>query len=523
MIKRMLLLSLFVIIVAKPTFAQSPNEVWFWAWRSYDLKVEHVEDQRGELLAFTPTRTVNVLLKNVFPVVLQRIDDDQAFVLGKIDNTYSLYYLTSTQAITVMELFDQSYVDELRNYVLYDGYRYFAPEIIPAGESRYLIADKKRKQYTIFDVEKNSTMSVNLRAWCNEECVRVSIDGRYIRYRVSPSDPRGMLPSFYDRDENALPYQIFEYDIEAQTERLIYEQKAIDRQATPPIADCTPDQYGGRWYCELYLDDSHSPGWIADEKQIVSVDGTIETVPSVWRLELLNRRWYFLDLDRIPENNQPCLDCPVRVHPDRLESPSFQFIESQLGHTSLQNGYLAFGSNFRLLSEQHIGLGLRQGGPFYAVSREGEVTEMGVRHCCADPISQDYYDESKGYLVTYNRSVKQTQIWNTRSLELIGGFSGDIVPGVRSTFRDYSLVLFKDLGSTPSVVYSYTDTALYEFNFTKAFGYIDAFSGGVLLVDYGDRDLLNPNYAATNDAIYLWTPSEGETLLIDGAVPILVR
>jgi len=504
---------IFTMATVRSTLAQPEDPIWFWVWRSYDLDVEKSEDQRGDLLAFTPDGTVNVLLENIFPIFLQRIDDDGAFVVGKIDEAYRLYYLTSTQAIQVVELFDQDYVDEFRSMAIYDGYSYFAPEIIPAGEDKFLIADTKRNQYTVFDTEQHNTISVDLRAWCKDDCVRVSADGRYIRYRVSPSDPM-QSRGFPDPGEDDLPYQIYEFDVVAGSERLIYEQTVTDFVVTPPQADCTPDQYGDRWYCELFLDDGNNPIWVSDEKIIVYADGTTEPVNPDWKLRVLENRWYFLDLDRVRDD---CDRCVINVFPDGNEAEGFQF-------DIPPREEFAFWYGAEMLSEYHLTPGLNA-TPIRALSRSGEVTELGRRPCCADPIGQDFYDPATGWLVLINASDPDnahTEIWNTRPLGRIASFSANnIQPGVRSTFRDYSLVLFdRSPGGGPAVAYSYIDEVLYEFDFIEYRRYIDAFAGGVLVVDLGDDYWNDRTFAVANDGIYRWTPTEGETLLIDGAVSV---
>ncbi|MCA0455322.1 MAG: hypothetical protein LCI00_15200 [Chloroflexi bacterium] len=506
--------------------AQAEDTIWFWAWRSYDLEVTQTEDQRGDLIAFTPDGVVNTLLEDVFPIVLRRVSDNQSFVGGKIADTYSLYYLTSTQAVKVTELFDQSYMDSLRSYdVYYAGSKYFMPDIIPAGKGRYLIADTKRDQYAIFDAIEQQTTNVKLRPWCKDECVRVSEDGRYIRYRVSPSDVMADS-STASRGENTLPYQIFEYDTLTQTERLVYEQPILDRGVrynTPPYGDCTPDRYGDRWYCELYFDDDQTPSGVANEKRIVSINGDAEEVPFEWKLKIFDDKWYFLDLDRNAYNVGQCDDCTITVHPDRLENPPFEFLAPQRAGTSFENGYSAFGNNIQLLSEEYIGLGL-QSSTAYAVSRAGEVTELGVRHCCTDPTSFDFYDAKSGFLVSYNLTTKQTQIWNTRPLTLIGSLPGSVTPGVRSTFRDYSLVVYKEGHAfSPHGAYSYLDQRFYEFEYPLNLGYVaymDAIPGGTLLASYGDEYWLDKMYRLSGDAIYRWTAEDGASLLVQDAIPI---
>lgn len=513
------------LISFNPIYAQAEDVIWFWAWRSYDLEVTQAEDQRGDLIAFTPDGVVNTLLEDVFPIVLRRVSDNQAFVGGKIADTYNLYYLTSTEAVKVTELFDQSYMDSLRDYGLYDGYSYFMPEIIPAGENQYLIGDTKRDQYAIFDITERNTTSVDLRPWCKDECVRVSEDGRYIRYRVSPSDIMASSTA-PNSGENTLPYQIFEYDTLTRTERLVYEQPILDRGVrynTPPYGDCTPDKYGDRWYCELYFDDNENLNWIADEKRIVSIDGDIEEVSSEWKLKILNDKWYFLDLDRDVRKIGQCDDCSITVHPDRIESASFEFLAPQRAGTSLEHGYLAFGNNIQILSENYLGLGF-QSDTAYVVSRAGGVTELGVRHCCTDPNGFDFYDAKSGFLISYNLTAKQTQIWDTRSLTLMSSLPGSVTPGVRSTFRDYSLVVYKEGHAfSPHGAYSYLDQRFYEFEYPLNIGYIaymDAIPGGTLLGSYGDEYWLDKMYRLTDDAIYRWTPDDGAILLVQDAIPI---
>ena len=510
---------LLTVSVVTSTTAQGDDSIWFWAWRSYDMDVEQPEDQRGDLLAFTPDGVVNVLLENVFPVVLERVDENEAFVSGKTGNTYHLYYLTPTQAVEVVELFQQSYIDEWYPNAIYEGYAYFTPEILPAGENQFLIADRKRDQYVIFDTIENTTFSVDLRPWCNDDCVRVSADGRFIRYRVSQTDPM-QSSIFPDPGENELPYQLYEYDTLMQTERLIHEQEAIEFAAgreTPPRGDCTPDVDGDYWYCELFLDDGNNPIWVADEKYIVDAVGNREDINPDWQLRALNDRWYFLDLDRVRDDCDPCI---INVFLDGNLIPAFQFL------TPPREEFAFWYDEVQMLSEQHL-LPNPTGRPKYALSRSGELTELGLRACCADPISQDYYDEETGWMVVINTSdpeAARTEIWSTRPLERIASLPADIQPGVQSTFREYSLVLFSmSPGGNPAIVYSYIDEALYEFELAGRWDYIDAFEGGALLVNRGDAYLSNSTYAVASDGIYHWTPTEGLTLLIDGAIQILRR
>lgn len=510
----------FAVLSVKPAIAQPSDPIWFWAWRSYDLDVETVEDQRGDLLAITPDGTVNVLLADIFPVVLQRMTDSSAFVGGKTGDTYTLYYLTPTQAVPVMELFDQAYVDEFRNHAIYDGYRYYMPQIIPAGDDQYLIADTKLDRYAMFSMVAHAATRYDLRPWCKEECVRVSADGRYIRYRVSPFDPMHSS-TFFDPGENALPYQLYEFDTVTQTERLIYEQKKIEFNPgeTASTAVCTPDQYGERWYCERFVDDPDTPVWVADEKRIIYADGRIEDVDPEWQMRVVDNRWYFLDLDK-DRYSEGCDPCVISVYPDGSEADSFQF--QMPSPDELPIWY----TEADMLSEQHL-LPNPVGSPKYALSRSGELTELGEKYCCTDPISPDFYDKSSGYLVSYNLSTSETQIWNTRPLDLIAAFSSQtqfVTPGIRSTFRDYSLVVYREVNIyQPHAAYSYFDRRIYEFEHPMSIGYIsyiDAFPGGVLLAGYGDRLWFNSMYRLDDDAIYRWTPDGGAALLVDGAVPI---
>jgi hypothetical protein len=501
-------LGISFLLVSTAIQAQSQREIWYWAWRSYDLEVENPEDQRGDLLAFTPDGTVNVLLEEVFPIALERIDDTTAFVGGKIDDTYSYYYLTPTQAIPVLELFNQSYVDEMQEEARYNGgYSYLMPNVLQAGNNRFLLVDTKRDIYTIADVSENVTTPIELGAVCEDNCVRISQDGRYIRYRV-------MSP------ENLFQYRIYEHDTQTDIERLVYEQEWIqnDSGRNPPRAECTPDQFGEKWYCELYLDDDVNLVFVADEKIIIHTNGSIENINLEWVLRILDGRWYFLDLDRFPGG---CDDCTVTVYPYRDEGSDFEFYipSSHMGNPSSFNA--------QLLSEEYLGIGFTF-RTAYAVSRSGELTELGTPHCCTDPTSMDFYDETFHYLVSYNQTTKSTQIWDTRSLTLIGTFAGaEITPGVGSTFRDYGLVVYNyGTGYLPHAVYSYLDERLFIYEYpTGTEGYsfhIDAFPGGTLLASYGD-DIFSwwdSNYRVEGDGIYLWTPDDRAGLIIDGAIPI---
>jgi hypothetical protein len=124
-------------------------------------------------------------------------------------------------------------------------------------------------------------------------------------------------------------------------------------------------------------------------------------------------------------------------------------------------------------------------------------------------------------MITINVDEQRTEVWNTRSLERVASLPIDISPGVRSTFRDYSLVLYD---YAAAVAYSYLDDLLYSFELDEYREYIDAFPGGVLMAGFGDnryRDMAEDEaYRLDDDAIYRWTPDEGETLLLKGAIPI---
>ena len=498
------------LLVSTTVQAQSQLEIWYWAWRSYDLEVEHPEDQRGDLLAFKPDGTVNVLLEDVFPIALERIDDTTAFVGGKIGDTYSYYYLTSTQAIPVLELFDQSYVNETRQEarITGDGYKYFTPDTIRTNDNRFLLVDARRGIYAITDISENTTTLLELGEVCADDCIRVSEDGRYIRYRVTPPENFG------------LPYQIFEYDTQTNTERLVYEQEWIttDSWRNPPRAECTPNEYGERWYCELYIDNEVPYSFVADEKIIIHTNGNVENINLEWVLRILDNRWYFLDLDRFPGG---CDDCVVTVYPYQNETSTFEFYVPT-SHIADVSSY-----NAQLLSEQYIGVGFPH-GTVYAISRSGELTELGNWHCCADPVGFDFYDETYHYLVSYNQTAKATQIWDMRSLELLGTFAGaDVTPDIQSTFRDYGLVVDNyGVSYSPHAVYSYLDERLYVYEYpTGVDGYgfhIDAFHGGMLLASYGDNMdyWYDSKYRVDGDGIYRWTPDTGAVLIIDGAIPI---
>jgi hypothetical protein len=501
-------LGISFLLVSTAIQAQSQREIWYWAWRSYDLEVEHPEDQRGDLLAFKPDGTINVLLEDVFPIALERVNDTTAFVGGKIDDTYSYYYLTSTQAIPVLELFEQSYVDEMRGNTISIGYKYYMPIIVLAGDNRFLLADTRRDVYAIYDIHANTTTFFHLRAWCDDNCVRVSENGRYIRYRVTPSE-EVQLHRLYDFDITSLPYQIYEYDTVTNTERLIYEQSDIHPGESGDMAKggCTPDEYGERWYCDLYVNST----LLADEKQIIHADGSIETVNPDWRLRVLNNQWYFLDLDR-RWNDEDCNPCNIQVFPDGNQAESFEFVVPPRDEFSF------WYDEIEMLSVDYLIPSLIT-EPIFAMSRSGELVELGVRRCCADPTGFDFYDEESGYLVSYNRTVEQTQVWNTRSLELIGQFPPEFL-GVRRTFRDYSLVVgVADTSNGRFAVYSYLDETFYEFDSTER-NHLDAFDGGVLLFSYGSEQWNYDFFDYQGDGIYRWTEADGEILLIDGAIPI---
>ncbi|MCA9909827.1 MAG: hypothetical protein KC519_14315, partial [Anaerolineae bacterium] len=490
------------------------SEYWYWAWQSYDLEVEDREDQRGDLIAFTPAGTVNVLLSDVYPVELSRIDDAHAFVGARIDDQWSLYYLSSNSAHQVIELFDHSYMTEHGLGTIYRGHRYFIPDFMPMDESSVLVFNTDFDIYAIYDAVSGETARLNLRPWCRRDCVRVSADGRYIRYYVRGDDPYYVRLSTYRPFTypipRTLPYQLYEYDTITQTERLIFEQDVVDEGQTPPAGGCTPDEHGDRWFCTLYIDDDETPDVVADRKFIVYTDGHIEDVNADWQLRVLDQQWYFLDLDSSPLG---CSDCIVRVYPDGNMEESFEFIipENEASISSF---------NVQLLSEQRL-LTYPAFDPMYAISRLGELTELGVADCCSDPISSDLYDPRTGFMIVIDRNHDyQRNIWDTRSFTKVATFPVGY-PGVRQAFRDRAVVLlaFEPFFNTYSM-YSLIDQQAYIFGLEERRTFMDAIPGGALLVDWGSDYQLAITFQAQDDGIYIWTPDEGETLLVDSAVSV---
>lgn len=508
---------ILIILIGFTATAQSQEEgdIWYWAWRSYDLDVEKPEDQRGDLVAFLPNGTVNVILGNVYPVDLKRVNESNAFVGGKVDEAYSLYYLSSDSAIPIMELFDQALLDESRDLAIYQGYSYFIPDVHSMHDGRYLIANTNLNQYATYDPHINENVPLELRAWCDRDCVRVSEDGRYIRYYVRPDDPYYVRLSYHRPFTypipRTLPYQLYEYDTVTNTETLVYQQEEImaEQNRTPPGGNCTPDRFGERWYCTLFLDDDQNSLLMADQKIIVKMDGTIEQVPSEWQLRVWNDEWYFLDLDTNPNG---CTDCEVNVFPNGDISNNFAFFIPP------SDDYYLSSFNVQLLSEEYL-LTNPSGLTLYALSRNGEFTELGIPHCCTDPISMDLYDQRTGYMVTSKDN--QTIIWDTRNLMILTAFSEDAIPGVLETFRDYSLVLHElDPLFNIHGMYSYLDQQAYKFNLTDRREFIDAYHGGALFSYEGSNYQSSRMFRSTDDAIYRWEPDSGETILIDGAIAI---
>ena len=338
-IRRLLLYFLFTLTlwypIASPSSAQTDDQIWFWAWHSYELDdIETLYDQRGDVFAYTPDGMTVSLLENVYPAYIERISDSTAFVIAGSDELYSLYYMTPSGAQYVIDLFTQSYVEEYQREAIYSGFSFYAPEIIPVANGNFLIGDTRQEIYLIYDPTDDSYTEYDLRSWCDDNCVRVSEDGRYIRYHVTPTD-------------DSLPYQLYEFDTETNTELLLFEQEEVSYESgdTPPWANCTPDQFGERWYCELYLDDGIN--WIgtADEKFIIYSNENIEVIDSDWQLRILNNQWHFIDLDR---DRSECDPCTISVFPDGDETQMFQFIIPSRDEFNPWYGQAI------LLSEEHL-------------------------------------------------------------------------------------------------------------------------------------------------------------------------
>ncbi|MEM9952352.1 MAG: hypothetical protein AAF846_12155 [Chloroflexota bacterium] len=538
--KKTLIMSILLLLgfTSSSVEAQNVSPIWFWAWRSYDMDVENIPtDQRGDVITYTGYGETNILLENVFPIGLQRMSNSTAFVAGKIDKDYSLYYLTPNEAVYITALFDQNYVDERRNYAIYSGFEYYMPDIIPAGDSTFLIADRRQDNYFLFDVETQAIQILDLRAWCYDECIRISEDGRYIRYRVSAYD--SLVPSaIYNEGENELPYQLYEYDTFTGIETLFYEQlfiEYIEGMQRPPQANCTPDKFGERWYCEIFIEDPDTPGWLPDEQIIVHHTGETQTINPNLHLRSLNNEWYFLDLyrDLVPING--CASCVITVYDSYTFDPISAFEIPSSESTSFEYVDQIISDRVQLISESIIGFGFPYpSSKAYIMTFESEIIEIGYRHCCSDPISMDFYDYKTGFVVSVNQENEdanyKTQLWNTTIPELIAEFPVEVNPGIDSTFRDYSLVLY---GRLTFHVYSHLDETLYEIVYSaeNPRNYIDAFHGGFILASYGneleygllvngDWSAAGSGYQLENDGIYVWTPEHGEQLLIDRAIPI---
>jgi hypothetical protein len=511
---------LAILLLVAFSFApvvRGDSEYWHWAWRPYDLEVEDAEDQRGDLIAFSPDGTTNVLLSDVYPAVLRRIDDAHAFVGARTDDQWSLYYLSSTSAQQVIELFEHQYLTEHKSEAIYQGYGYFIPDFMPMDADQFLIFNTDLDVYAIYNASSGQTTRLDLRRWCDRDCVRVSQDGRYIRYYVRGEDPYYVRLSTYRSFTypipQTLPYQLYEYDTVTQTEQLFYEQEVvdvIDEGRTPSHGGCTPDQHGDRWFCTVYIDDDETPYLVADRKFIVHPDGQIEDVDINWQLRVLDQLWYFLDLDSSPWG---CSDCTVSVYPDGNLEQAFEF--------RIPDNEASISSfNVQMLSEQHL-LTNPSYEPMYAISRSGELTELGVGDCCSDPISSDLYDPLTGFMIVLDRNNDyQVSIWDTRSFVEVATFP-EGYPGVRHAFQDQAVVLltFEHFFNIYSM-YSLIDQRAYIFDLEERRDFLDAVPGGALLVDRGSDYQLASTYQAQDDGIYIWTPDEGETLLIEGAIKI---
>lgn len=515
-----ILLSLSLNSIA--VFANSEREIWYWAWRSYDLDVEESEDQRGDLLAFTPDGEVNVLLEDIAYGFVQRIDDTTAFVSYEVDEAFHLYYVDSQSAQFITEI---SHL--IRNH---------AP-FIRVDETTYLIVDKSIDLYLLYDFNQHSSRELTLQGWCEPDCIRISEDGRYIRYLVQDNygNPRILQPSF-----TLLPYQIYEYDLHTDTKRLIYEQQLIQVDGfDPSLGGCTPDQFGEHWYCELFINDNRNYTRLADEKFILSLDGSIETVPIEWILRVQNKRWYFLDIDR-NERESSCVDCPITVYPDGDETQSFQFALPNQDTSDVSSrfdnlNFLDWHMWVRFYSEDYLAY---YGNSTTILARSGETYDIGNYFCCATPKFDQVNDEIGIRITVFGQHQAQeglpVQVWNTRTMELMGAFPSGVYPRVGyngATFRDYSIFLEQsqnDYGYGLGPVYSYLDEVWYTIEledeaegYFTAGSYIDAFSSGVLLTGYGEFSREERNALSyPDDAIYRWTPTDGATQLIEDAIAL---
>ncbi|MCU0481875.1 MAG: hypothetical protein MUE54_11810, partial [Anaerolineae bacterium] len=320
-----------MIFLFSSIVAGEDGEYWNWAWRSYDLEVEYPEDQRGDLIAFLPDGTINTLLSDIYPVLLKRINDSTAFVGIRQGDEWYLYYLSADSAHPVILLFDHAYYIEIEPFLgHYAGYDYFVPDFMPIGDEKFLIFNTNLEIYAIYDVASNQVMSLNLKPWCDRDCVRVSEDGRYIRYYVRGDDPYYTRLRTYQLSTypplRTLPYQLYEYDIVTQTERLFHEQVMTDTNEEDGISSwggCTPDEYGERWFCTVFLNQSLELTPVPSRKFIVDTNGYIEDVNLNWSLQVLDRQWYFLDMG---SEMFGCWKCVITVYPDSNRDESFEFI-----------------------------------------------------------------------------------------------------------------------------------------------------------------------------------------------------
>jgi hypothetical protein len=433
-----------------------------------------------------------------------------------MDDQWSLYYLSPTSAHQVIEFVKHSKLRELRSGTTYLSSDYFFPEFMRMDADRFLVFNTDLDLYAIYDAASGQTTSLTLRRWCDRDCVRVSQDGRYIRYYVRGDDPYYVRLSTYRLFTypipQTLPYQLYEYDTVTQTERLLFEQEVvdvIDEQPVKSTGGCTPDQHGDRWYCTLYIDDDETPNSMADRKFIVHTNGQIEHVNPTWQLRVLDQQWYFLDLDSSPLG---CSDCTINVYPNGSQEQTFAFKvpESEMFLSSF---------DVQLLSEDHL-LTSPIFEPVYAISRSGELTKLGFSDCCSDPISSDFYDPRTGFMIVIDRDNLQSSIWDTRSFKKVATFPAGY-PGAHHAFQDRAVVLltlepFFNIYS----MYSLIDERAYIFNLEERRGFLDAIPGGALLVDWGSDFEHAIMYRAEDDGIYTWTPDVGETLLIEGAINI---
>ncbi|MBA3872949.1 MAG: hypothetical protein H0X30_27775 [Anaerolineae bacterium] len=267
--KRLALLPFIIASLGINTPVQAAAK-WYWAYI----------EKNQQVISYNVSGNVHVLLEGVGPSNLYRIDDDTAVVMIWRTHQFSAYVLTSDNAYLVSELYSGEFPDD--------------PLAHPAGVQALalmypymLIWNFDYSSHFIFNRETHTVEKLNLDRW---ETVRVSADGRYLRYFID--DEKG--------NNLKLHWRLVEYDVVKAVARTIFERKEDKPAEADSIYEgCKPDTHGEKWFCEQSIGIYPANGGMPlSKRQIIHIDGHTEDIENNQYLKVsASGDWFILTSD----------------------------------------------------------------------------------------------------------------------------------------------------------------------------------------------------------------------------------